>query len=237
MSGKFFEAIKELFPHSRAFEMYADNNKRRLAQGLSALPENIRTEAELAYFDLFPDTTRVPEEWEKAFALFFTEAELPKRRSILDSMWKMISGDQSFTFLELMLQRIDDRIHVVENIPLSNPLHSGVVILAICGYKTMRCGHKKAVCGYREGHQAFVPTIIQNEATTEYNLPEDSDYWENCFFVCKSAIRNPQNRILYVEPLPLSTVWKNYVEFIILKVKPVHTTAIVFIDWLEGGDP
>jgi hypothetical protein len=125
----------------------------------------------------------------------------------------------------------------VENIPLSNPRHSGVVILAACGYKTMRCGHRKAVCGYREGHQAFVPTIIQNEATTEYNLPEDSDYWESCFFVCKSAVRNPRNRILYVEPLPLSAVWKNYVEFIILKVKPAHTTAIVFMDWQEGGEP
>jgi hypothetical protein len=238
MSGKFFEAVKELFSHSRAFELFADNSKRRLIQGFAALPENLRTEAELVYFDLFPDTTRFPERWEKVFALFFTEAELSKRRNILDSMWKMISGDQGLSFLEAMLQRIDDQIHVVENIPISNPRHSGIAVLAVCGYHTMRCGNRKAVCGYREGYQAFVPTIIMNDATTEYNIPDDSAWWENCFFVCKSVIRNPRHRILYVEPLPLNVVWKNYVEYIILKVKPAQTTAIGFIDWQnEGGMP
>jgi len=65
MSGKFFEAIKQLFPRSRAFELFADNSKRKLIKGIAELPENIRREAELVYLDLFPDT-------------FFTEAELSK---------------------------------------------------------------------------------------------------------------------------------------------------------------
>jgi len=78
MSGKFFEAIKQLFPRSRAFELFADNSKRKLIKGIAELPENIRREAELVYLDLFPDTTRFPEKWEKVFALFFTEAEFSK---------------------------------------------------------------------------------------------------------------------------------------------------------------
>jgi len=234
MSGKFFEAIKQLFPRSRAFELFADNSKRKLMKGISELPENVRMEAELVYFDLFPDTTRCPEKWEKVFALYFTEAELSKRRAIIDSMWKMISGDQGTSFLEAMLQRIESGIHVVENIPVSNPRHSGVVIMAVCGHRRMKCGNRKAICGYREGHQDFVPTIIKNDATTEYNIPDDSRYWENCFFVCQSVRRSPRGNILYVEPIQISAVWRNFTEFLILKVKPAHTTAIVFIDWQEG---
>jgi len=234
MRGKFFETIKLLFPRSRAFELFADNSKRKFFKGLAELPEDIRKEAELAYLDLFPETTRFPDKWESVFALLFTEAEKIKRRDILDSMWKMFAGDQSTSFLESMLQRIDPGIRVIENIPVSNPRHSNVVILAVCGHRSMRCGHKKAVCGYRLGNEDFAPTIIKNDATTEYNIPAETAYWENCFFICASVIRNRHQGILYVEPLQLSETWKNYVEYIILKVKPAHATAIVFIDWLEG---
>ena len=237
MSGKFFEAIKLLFPRARAFELFADNSKRKFFKGLAALPEDIRKEAELAYFDLFPFTTRFPDKWERVFALHFTEAEKVKRREIIDSMWKTFAGNQSTAFMEFLLQHIDPRIRVIENIPVSNPRHSGVVILCVCGFRTMRCGHRKAVCGYREGHESFNPTIIQNDVTTEYNIPEDSAYWENCFFVCKSIRRSQRQRILYVEPLDLSAIWRNYIEYIILKVKPVHTTAIVYINWVEEENP
>ena len=234
MSGKFFDAIKQLFPRSRAFELFADNSKRKFFKGLAALPEDIRKEAEHAYLDLFPDTTRFPDKWERVFALIFTEAEKIKRRDILDSMWKTFAGDQSTSFLELMLQRIDARIRVIENIPLSNPRHSAVVFLSVCGHYTMRCGHKRAICGHRIGDQDFVPTVIKNDAIEEYNIPVDNAYWENCFYICASVIRNQQQNILHVQPLELNAIWKNYVEYIILKVKPVHTTAIVFIDWQEG---
>ena len=234
MSGRFFDAIKLLFPRSRAFELFADNSKRRFFKGLAELPEDIRREAELAYLDLFPDTTRFPDIWERVFALLFTEAEKTKRRDILDSMWKMFAGDQSTSFLESVLQRIDPGISVIENIPVSNPRHAGILFMSVCGNKSMRCGHRRAVCGFKLGSVGFEPTIIRNDATTEYNIPPDRTYWENCFFVCDFVIRNQQRDILYVEPLKLDAIWKNYVEYIILKVKPVHTTAIVFIDWREG---
>jgi hypothetical protein len=99
----------------------------------------------------------------------------------------------------------------------------------------MRCGNRKAVCNYRRGNIGFTPTIIQNDATADYNIPFDADYWEFCFFVCKSAVRNQRGQILYIEPLQIDAVWRNYVEYLILKIKPVQSTAIVFIDWQQGG--
>jgi hypothetical protein len=233
--ARFFEAVRELFPRSRSFQLFVDNKKYKLVKALCDMPENIRTDAELVYFDLFPYTTRYPEKWEEVFALFFTKAEYAKRRDIIDSMWKTIGGGQSAVFLEDMLRRIDDHIRVIENVPVSNPRHSGVVTLSVLGHRTMCCGNRKAVCNYREGNEGFMPTIIQNDVTSEYNIPFDTDYWEFCFYICKSVVRNPRGKIMYVEPLQLDAVWRNYVEYIVLKIKPVQSTAIVFIDWIEGG--
>jgi hypothetical protein len=233
--ARFFDAVKELFPRSRAFQLFVDNKKYKLIEALCELPENVRKEGELVYFDLFPETTRYPEKWEKVFALFFTSAEYEKRRAIIDSMWKTINGGQSAQFLQDLLQRIDENIRVIENVPVSNPRHSSVVDLCVCGHRSMRCGNRKAVCNYRRGNIGFTPTIIQNDATADYNIPFDADYWEFCFFVCKSAVRNQRGQILYIEPLQIDAVWRNYVEYLILKIKPVQSTAIVFIDWQQGG--
>ena len=231
---KFFDAVKELFPRSRAFQLFTENKKYKMVKALCELPENVRKEAELVYFDLFPDTTRYPEKWEKIFALFFTKAEYEKRRAIIDSMWKGISGGQSAQFLQDLLQCIDSNIRIIENVPTSNPRHSSIVDLSVNGQKTMRCGNRKAVCSYRRGNVDFIPTIIQNDATADYNIPLDASYWDFCFYVCKSAVRNSFGKIFYIEPLQLDSVWRNYVEYLILKIKPVQSTAIVFIDWQES---
>ena len=121
--SRFFEAVKALFPQSRAFQLFVDNKKYKLIKVLCELPENIRREGELVYFDLFPDTTRFPELWEKVFALFFTKREYQKRREIIDSMWKIIHGGQSAEFLQDVLQCIDKKIRVIENVPTSIPRH------------------------------------------------------------------------------------------------------------------
>jgi hypothetical protein len=233
--SKFFEAAKALFPQSRAFQLFIKNRKYKLVQALCELPKNVRKEAELVYFDLFPETTRYPEKWEEVFALFFTKVEYQKRRAVIDSMWKMINGGQSGEFLQDLLQCIDKNIRIIENVPISNPRHSSIVDLCVNGHRSMRCGNRKAVCNYRRGNIDFTPTIIQNDATSDYKIPLDVDYWAFCFFVCKSAVRNSGGRILYIEPLQIDAVWRNYVEYLILKVKPVQSTAIVFIDWQETG--
>jgi hypothetical protein len=235
--GDFFNSVKALFPQSRAFQLFVSNKKYKLVQALCELPKNVRRECELVYFDLFPETTRFPEKWEKVFALFFTKAEYAKRRAVIDSMWKVISGGQSAQFLQDLLQCIDSRIKVIENVPASNPRHSSIVDLCVNGHRSMRCGNRKAVCNYRRGNIGFTPTMIQNDVTADYAIPFDTEWWESCFFICQNAVRNSRGQILYIEPLELDPVWRNYVEYLILKIKPVQSTAIVFIDWrkIEGG--
>jgi len=229
---RFFDAIKNLFSRSRAFELFVDNNKRKLVKGLSFLPEDVRKEAELVYFDIFPDTTRFPEKWEDIFGVLFTAAELEKRRDILDSLWKINRGGQSAVFLEEILQKIDASIHVFENIPLRNPRDSNIAYPSCCDNQIMVCDNQRAMCDYRIGDENFIPVLLMNNITATYTFSTDPAFWETCFFVCKSVIRNSRNQILFIERLQISETWKNYIEYLILKIKPVHTTAVLFVEWL-----
>jgi hypothetical protein len=232
---KFFEAIKTLFPRSRAFELFIDNPKRKMIKAISVLPEDIRHDAELVYMDLFPDTTRCPEKWEDTFAVYFTAKELPKRRNILESLWKINNGGQSAQFLQEILQGISKNILIIENVPVCNPKQTLAARISACGNRAMRCGNRRAKCNYYLSNNGFIPSMLRNDITEFYSLPDDVRYWAFCFFVCCNIYRNGKSEILFVEKLRLNSEWKNYVEYLILKIKPVHTTAIVFIDWTEEG--
>ena len=227
-----FDAIKNLFPLSKAFQFFVNNDKRKLVKGLSHLPENIREELELVYGDLFPDTTRFPEKWESVFAILFKEDELEKRRDILDSLWKINQGGQSALFLQDMLQKIDDRILVLENIPVRNPRDSNVVQMMVCDAEIAVCDYERAVCDYRIGDETFIPTILQNDASGPYTIPNNSRYWEFCVFICKSVVRNERNQIMYIEWLEIDRRWQNYIEYLILKIMPRQETAVMFIKWI-----
>jgi hypothetical protein len=233
MSNTFFETIKTLFPRSRAFQLFIDNFKRRMIEALAKLPESIRILAELVYLDLFPDTTRFPEKWEKTFAVYFTASELPKRRNILDSLWKINNGGQAAEYLQGVLQGIEIAIRVVENVPVSDPRSIRAVRLAVCGNRIMVCGNRKAVCDYRLDNTPFIPSVLRNDVSEFYTLPYDRNYWEMCFFVCKEVVRDGRNNIIFVRQLTMNIIWKNYIEYLILKIKPVHSAAIVFINWVE----
>jgi hypothetical protein len=233
MSGRFFETIKALFPRAHAFELFIDNNKRKLVDALSALPENIRTEAENVYLDLFPDTTRFPEKWESVFSIYLSSAEIVKRRNIIDALWKTISGDQGTNFLQQILRSIDFRFTVVENVPVTDPRNKQSVDIAVCDYETMLCDNDNACCDAFRGDNTFIPSILQNDKSDLYSIPDDPHFWETCFFICREVVRNNARQILYIEPFELPIVWRDIVEYLILKIKPVHGTAVVFVKWLE----
>jgi hypothetical protein len=220
-------------PHSEAFEAFAESNKRKLMKAVSVLPETIRSDAELVYLDLFPDTTRVPEKWEDTFSVFLTSEEKKKERQILSALWRINNGGQSGGVLEEVLQNIHPDFRVVENVPVVDPRNKHSVGLAVCDYQRMVCDNEIACCDYLAGSSTFVPTVLQNDTSVLYAIPDDKLFWEVCFFVCKEVHRNDIHEILYIEPLQLNTLWRNIIEYLILKIKPVHSTAVVFVEWIE----
>lgn len=228
----FFESMKLLFPRGKAFQMVKDGPLRRFVKGLSRLPEDIKRELDEVYLDLFPDTTRALKEWENQFATLFADEQYGgTRQEILKSLWQANQGGQSAQYLESLLQRIDKRILVVENVPIKNPRSSSSGITACCGHEDMFCGGGKSTCGYTIGNANFEPSVLRNDGEQVYDMPVDKKYWEQCFYVCGNVVRTDAGAILYFETLELDIKWRNYIEYLILKVKPVQMTAVIFIEW------
>jgi len=234
--SKFLEAVKALFPQSRAFELFVENKKYKLIKALCELPENVRKEGELVYFDLFPETTRYPQKWEEIFALYFTEREYEKRRKIIESMWKIIYGGQSAQFLQDVLQCIDPNIRVIENVPVKNPRDNNIAVLSVNCMKNMVCGNRQAINNFRIGDSGFVPSILQNDNSDFYSIPNNPLFWGLCFYIGRGVDRYNNKKIISIKKINIDIKWKNFIEYFILRIKPLHTTAVLYIDWMEDED-
>lgn len=233
MRADFFDAIKALLPTSAMWNLTQERNLRKLFKAIAVLPEDLRREMELVYMDYFPDSTRCLERWEEVFSVIFTQSDIGERRDFLKLLWGMNHGGQSLYFVRSVLQGVFPEIVVEENIPVANPREANIAYFAVCDNEIMVCDNEKAVCDYREGDETFVPTILRNGTESPYTLPNDARYWEFCFYVCKKVVRNSRNEILYVEKLQIPAIYKNYIEYFILRIKPVHTVAVMAVEWVE----
>lgn len=233
----FFHSLKLLLPTGKAFDITQNTKLRKFFKGISYLPDDVKKEMELVYMDLFPDTTRAMEEWEKQFAVLFADLQYgDTRRGILKALWQSTVGGQDLKYLQSLLWGVSPKIMVFENIPVKNPRDANAVFGCMCGQATSVCGHRKMRCGYKDGDSEFVPTVIRNDSDALYDIPVDTRYWENYFFVAAGAVRNSKNEIIYCEKLLLDSKWKPFIEYLILKVKPVHTGAIIFIQYIDNYD-
>lgn len=230
---RFFHVLKFLLPRGRAFEITQNTSVRKFIKGLAYLPEDVKKNNELVYLDLFPESTRSMEEWEKQFGVFFSDLRYGDvRRGILKSLWQLNIGGQSVQYIQWLLQNIIPDLKVFENNPVKNPRDANAVFGCMCGQKSSCCGNKFLNCGYKFGDEGFVPTVIRNDSDQLYDIPVDKKNWENYFFIGKNVVRNPKGEIIYCQKLVLDKMWKPFIEYIILKTKPVHTGALIFIEYV-----
>lgn len=233
MRANFFNAVKNLLPSSSAWNLTQEKNVRKLFEAIAVLPEDLRREIERVYMDFFPDSTRCIDRWEEVFTVLSANMDIEQRRSFLALLWGMNHGGQSLYFIRSVLENVFPGIVVEENTPCANPRESNIAYFAVCDNEIMVCDGEKAVCDYREGDESFVPTILRNGTAGPYSIPNDERYWEFCFYVCKNIVRNSRNEILYVEKLQIPRIYKNYIEYFILRIKPVHTVAVLAVEWTE----
>lgn len=233
----FFKSLKLLLPSGKAFDITQNSTVRRFFKGLSYLPEDVKRENELVFLDLFPETTRALEEWENQFSVLFADLQYGEtRRGILKALWQVNIGGQDLKYLQGVLQNINKNIQVFENIPVKNPRDANAVFGCMCGKRQSVCGNKKLICGYKDGDSEFTPTVIRNDSDQLYDIPIDVQYWQNYFFVAKNIVINSRREIIYCEKLLLDTKWKSFIEYLILKIKPVQMGALIFIQYIDGYD-
>lgn len=229
---KFFLMLKLLFPKSRILNFINDTLLRKFAKGLSSLPEDVRHESDLVYMNLYPSTTMDIDAWEKQFGVVSEGQSDADRRKILVALWRSTTGGQSASYLQNILSAIDPNIKVVENVPVTNPRDSFMRIFAVCSNEAMCCGNEKGCCSYRRGDDLFVPRILRNDTEELYSIPNDPLWWEPCFFVCREVEYNNNNNIMLVRKLEIDAKWQNYLEYLILKFKPVQTKAVMFVEYI-----
>lgn len=232
MRNSFFSAIKAILPSSIAWDLTQQKNMRRLFEAIAILPDDLRQEVEGVYLDYFPETTRSPEKWEQVFQVIFTQSELELRRSVLTGLWQMNNSGGAAIFLQKVLQEVWPSLQLIENVPVGNPRGPSAVNFMVCGNETAVCGNRKAVCGYRIGDGDFETTVLRNDTASSYSIPNEPAWWGYCFYLCEEAVRDSTGKIIYVKRIEIPAVYKNYIEYFILRMKPVQSVAVLAIKWI-----
>lgn len=235
----FFDAVRMLLPKTRTFDIVQPDNMRRFFEALTVLPEDVRREIEGVYLDYYPDTTRALEEWENTFRMHFlsTLFSVEERRRGLKVLWRLRYGNTSSQFMQNTLELLFPGVQVTKNVPPVNALGLVFAYKSVNGAGYMRCGNKRAVCDYHVGQREWIPTILRNDTSQTWDLPVTIAKSALCFFISRDVYRDPATReIVVLQRLKIHEKWKRFLEFIVLALKPVHTTAILFVKYIPNDE-
>lgn len=162
----FLRVFKHLLPNARAWRITVDKKLRQFFAGLSGVGEDVKTFFDGIWLDIFPETTREIDAWEKQFGLRDTGLTEQQRRDRLDATWKALGGqDPKYIQDTLRANGFDVYVHewwepgsepapgVKQCVTPRNPLmylrreFTGVNLLVECGEPTALCGEPFAQAG------------------------------------------------------------------------------------------
>lgn len=162
----FLRVFKHLLPNARAWRITVDKKLRQFFAGLSGVGGDVKTFFDGIWLDIFPETTREIDNWEKQFGLRDTGLTEQQRRDRLDATWKALGGqDPKYIQDTLQANGFDVYVHewwepgtepapgVKQCVTPRNPLmwlrreYTGVTILVECGEANALCGEDFAQAG------------------------------------------------------------------------------------------
>lgn len=237
--GLFFRAMRALLPTGRAWDITQPTGLRKIFEAIAPLPEDIRQEFERVYFDYFPDTTRALEKWEEVFHVVFADSLFSddERRMVLRILWQLRYGDTTGEFMKSVLRLIIPNVNVTDNVPVGNVQGLGFAYRSVNGNKYMCCGNKNAFCNFHVGDQTWLPDLLRNNTAEIYDLPRDARYWSMCFFISGEVFRDENKRFIAFQRLKVAPKWKQFIEFVVLALKPVQSTAVLFLMYTDESAP
>lgn len=170
----FFRILKHLLPRARAWRITIDKTLRRTIEGLSKIGKGVKIEADLAFLDIDPQTTRRLADWERQFNLRAGSLTEQQRRDRLEATWSA-KGSLAPRNLENLLQGLGFNVYVHDWwVPGSEPAvnsHAAATVrnpftyLAAsnnlgttgtdCGDTLMECGEEFAECGNSNTPQGY----------------------------------------------------------------------------------
>lgn len=180
----FFRVLKHLLPRARAWRITIDKTLRRTIKGLSTIGEGVKAEADAAFSDIDPQTTRRLADWEKQFNLRAGSLTEQQRRDRLEATWSA-KGSLAPRNLENLLQGLGFDVYVHDWwVPGTEPAvnsHAAATVrnpflyLAAsnnigttgtdCGDTLMECGEEFAECGNSNTPSGY-PLVNKVRVTT-----------------------------------------------------------------------
>jgi len=156
----FFRIFQHVLPQAKAWRLIVEKQLRQFFQGLTVLGEDVKSFADYVFLDLFPQSTRELDAWEKQFGLVQVLTDEQARRDRLEATWKA-TGGQDPRYIEDTLRAAGFDVYVHEwwQTPVvgtptpKNPLlvlNDGVnplQYIANCGAQKANCGYSEAICG------------------------------------------------------------------------------------------
>ncbi|MGL4982538.1 MAG: hypothetical protein ACRC4W_06785 [Treponemataceae bacterium] len=258
----FLEVLKKLMPKNSLFRLSNENKLYLFLKSFSALPDKTKESIDLLFLDIFPKTTRFINEWLNAFGFYLNEEEEVKSKEILSLLWTIQGGYTAEFLqkvLRIFDKKINVIENIPTRNPLDSYASyycvcgqenfycggqyaacgyrvgsdEGVAdYYCVCGQENFYCGGQYAVCGYNEIEDTVKPAILENNISSIGGFPNSSDYWETSFYVCGEIQRSDRGYILYIDFVNVNKKWQRLVEYFILKIKPAHTRAVVYIKWI-----
>lgn len=234
---KYFELIKKLLPKSKLWKLIDTKYLNKLFRALTSLFDDVRKYIDSIYLDLFPDTTRSLELWEKQYGIINSNAREEIRRNAIAMRWKD-KGGQSAYYLQSILQGNEFDVFVYENNPITDPnlfmsddsetdwvLTNGFIprvtnikdLLVECGDE-WSCGDDRAVCGYFEGYI---------EIDSDDYIPKNPAYYPFIFFIGGKVERDASGKIINMQPALIPANRIEYFRRLILSIKPAGSWALI----------
>jgi hypothetical protein len=140
----FLRIFKHLLPRARAWQITIEKQLREFFQGLAGLGSDVKLFADQVFEDIFPQTTRELDAWEKQWGLPSVILTDQQRRDRLDGAWKA-QGGQSPRYIQDTLRNagFDVFVHDWWELPV------GLVdsYFDECGAPNAECGQPEAECG------------------------------------------------------------------------------------------
>lgn len=233
---RFFRAIRALLPTGRAWDITQPTGLRKVFEAIVPLPDDIRRELEGVYSDYFPDTTRALEKWEEIFHVRFSASLFSdgERRIVLKVLWLLRYGNTTGEFMRSVLDVFIPGVQVTDNTPVGNAVGLSYAYKSVNGNKYMCCGNRRAICNFHVGERNWVPTILGNNQQEIWDMPFSEKYWSMCFFVSGEVFRDGNRKFIAFGRKKVHEKWQRFLEYVVLALKPVQSTAILFIKYVPN---
>lgn len=221
--------FQRLLPTGEAFRIVVDKLLRRLFVAIGESFRDAKEFADSAYLDLFPQRTRLLAEWEEFFGIYpSSDATENQRRQGLAGEWAA-TGGQSPGYIQGVLHAAgftdlfvydwwDDDGNARDPRDYTDQPLIGTVQ---CGASIAIAGHRKAQCN---GFLVNFPSYLVNSNLSRVAppaIPSDTDAHPYFFYIAGEMFPGPRPVI------PVAR--KNELDRLILKLKPTHLWAVVYV--------